>query len=52
MNEEEKLVLAVDFGTQSLRVSIVNAKGEIKAIIKKNIMMLILVMNRDLPNKM
>lgn len=35
MNDEEKLVLAVDFGTQSLRVSIVNAKGEIKAIIKK-----------------
>jgi len=34
MKNEEKLVLAVDFGTQSLRVSIVNQKGEIKAIIK------------------
>lgn len=34
MKNDEKLVLAVDFGTQSLRVSIVNQKGEIKAIIK------------------
>lgn len=34
MKNEEKLVLAVDFGTQSLRVSIVNQMGEIKAIIK------------------
>lgn len=34
MNENEKLVLAVDFGTQSLRVSIVNQNGEIRAIVK------------------
>jgi len=34
MEKKEKLVLAVDFGTQSLRVSIVNQFGEIKAIIK------------------
>lgn len=34
MEKEEKLVLAVDFGTQSIRVSIVNQFGEIKAIAK------------------
>ena len=34
MKNEEKLVLAVDFGTQSVRVAIVNQFGDIKAIIK------------------
>lgn len=32
---KEPLVLAVDFGTQSLRTSLINKKGEIVAIIKK-----------------
>lgn len=35
MKTSEKLVLAIDFGTQSVRVSIVNALGEIKAIVKR-----------------
>lgn len=35
MKTNEKLVLAIDFGTQSVRTSIVNDQGEIKALIKK-----------------
>ncbi len=34
MKTNEKLVLAIDFGTQSVRVSIVNQFGDIKAIVK------------------
>lgn len=29
---EEKFILTMDFGTQSVRVSIVNTNGEIKAM--------------------
>lgn len=35
MKTNEKIVLAIDFGTQSLRVSLVNNFGEIKAIEKR-----------------
>ena len=33
--EELPLVLTIDFGTQSLRVALINKKGEIEGIIKK-----------------
>lgn len=34
MNNQEKLVLTLDFGTQSLRAAIINERGDIKAIVK------------------
>lgn len=34
--EELPLVLTIDFGTQSLRVALINKKGEIEGIIKKS----------------
>ena len=35
MNNKLPLVLTIDFGTQSLRVALINKKGEMEAIVKK-----------------
>lgn len=35
MNNESPLVLTIDFGTQSVRTSLINKKGEIEALVKR-----------------